>query len=118
MRQLAASHRIEHPAGHRDLEALRQLNDVADKGVRPDLTFLLDCPVEQGLARTARRPVKAGQPQEDRFERENIEFHEKVRAGFLELARAEPQRFRIIDASRSAEEIAADIRSIIDRELD
>jgi dTMP kinase len=100
-----------------DLRLLRRLNDVADKGVRPDLTFLLDCRVEQGLARTARRPVTAGQPREDRFEREKIEFHEKVRAGFLELARAEPQRFRIVDASRSEEEIAADIRSIIDREL-
>lgn len=100
-----------------DLRLLRQLNDVADQGVRPDLTFLLDCPVEQGLARTARRPIKAGQPQEDRFEREKIEFHEKVRAGFLELARAEPERFRIIQAARPAEAVAADIRSIIDREL-
>jgi dTMP kinase len=100
-----------------DLKLLRQINDVADHGVRPDMTFLLDCPVEEGLARTARRPVKAGQPQEDRFERENIEFHKKVRAGFLNLARLEPARFRVIDASRSEAEVAADIRKVIDREL-
>jgi dTMP kinase len=100
-----------------DLKQLRQFNDIADRGVRPDLTLLLDCPVEQGLARTARRPSKSGQPQEDRFEREEIEFHRRVRAGFLELARAEPARFRIIDASRSEAEVAAAIREVIDREL-
>ena len=100
-----------------DLRLLRQLNDVADGGVRPDLTFLLDCPVALGLARTAQRQVKAGQPQEDRFEREKLEFHERVRAGFLELARAEPDRFRVVDASRSAEEVSSEIQKIIDREL-
>lgn len=101
-----------------DLQRLKLFNDVADQGVRPDLTFLLDCPVEQGLARTARRPIEAGEPREDRFEREKIEFHEKVRRGFLELARAEPARFRVVDASRSAAEVAAEIRKIIDGELD
>jgi dTMP kinase len=100
-----------------DLKQLRQFNDTADRGVRPDLTFLLDCPVEQGLARTMGRPIQPGQPQEDRFEREEIEFHRKVRTGFLELARAEPGRFRIIDASRSEAEVAADICRVIDREL-
>ena len=101
-----------------DVSWLRQLNDTASGAVRPDLTFLLDCPVTIGLARAARRSVQsADRPQEDRFEREKLEFHEKVRAGFLELARAEPGRFRIIDASRSVAEIAQQIRAIIDREL-
>jgi dTMP kinase len=54
---------------------------------------------------------------EDRFEREKIEFHERVRGGFLELARAEPQRFRIIDASRSIEEVARGVRAIADSEI-
>lgn len=100
-----------------ELGLLRQLNDIADHGFRPDLTFLLDCPVSVGLARTARRQSEAERPSEDRFEREKIEFHEKVRTGFLEMARAEPQRFRMIDALRPAEEIAQEIRKIIDQEL-
>jgi dTMP kinase len=54
---------------------------------------------------------------EDRLEREKIEFHKRIRAGFLELARAEPPRFRIIDAAGSVEEVAQEIKNIIDREL-
>jgi dTMP kinase len=69
------------------------------------------------LARTAERKHEAGKPREDRFERETIEFHEKVRAGFLGLAQNEPARFRIIDAAKSVKESAADIRAIVDREF-
>jgi dTMP kinase len=103
-----------------DLAWLRQLNNAASGTVRPDLTLLLDCPVDVGLARTARRQAQsaASKPQEDRFEREKIEFHEKVRAGFLDMARNEPLRFRVLDASKSVEEIAATIRRIIDQELE
>jgi dTMP kinase len=100
-----------------ELGLLRQLNDIADQGVHPDLTILLDCPVSVGLARTARRQTAAGRRQEDRFEREKIEFHEKVRAGFLEMARTEPERFRIVDATPSSEEVTLRIKRIIDREL-
>ena len=60
------------------------LTTSPDGGVRPDLTFLLDCPVALGLARTNQRGSVAGQPRQDRFEREKIEFHEKIRAGFLD----------------------------------
>lgn len=101
-----------------DVTWLRQLNDTASGVLRPDLTFLFDCPVAMGLARAARRGAQsADRPQEDRFEHEKLEFHEKVREGFLELARAEPKRFRIIDASRSVVEITKQIHAIIDREL-
>jgi dTMP kinase len=100
-----------------DLKLLRQLNDFAEGGVRPDLTFLLDCPVTLGLARTGRRKHKAGQPSEDRFERERIEFHERVRAGFLELARAEPERFRTVDAALSVENVWRIIQKITDQEI-
>jgi len=102
-----------------DLARLRQLNDMASGETRPDLTFLLDCPVEFGLARTALRRAQfaTGAGQEDRFEREEIDFHQKVRAGFLELARAEPKRFRVIDASQPIEEVSAAIRRIMDQEL-
>jgi dTMP kinase len=69
------------------------------------------------LARTAERKYEAGKPREDRFEQETIEFHEKVRAGFLSLAQNEPARFRIIDGTKSVKETAADIRAIVDREF-
>ena len=63
-----------------DLAQLKGFNAVADGGVRPNLTFLLDCPVALGLARTGERQVQAGQARQDRFEREKREFHEKVRS--------------------------------------
>jgi dTMP kinase len=101
-----------------DLGLLSSLNDIASQGIKPDLTLLFDCPVEIGLSRTAQRQAQtASGRNEDRFEREKIEFHERVRVGFLELARAEPHRFRIIDAARSAEEVRQEIKNIIDGEL-
>ena len=103
-----------------DLKVLRELNQMADRGVKPDLTLVFDCPVAEGLSRTAKRIAAEdlGSGGEDRFEREGMEFHEKVRAGYVELARGEPERFRIIDASRSVVEITQEIKSIIDRELE
>jgi dTMP kinase len=100
-----------------DLTWLRRLNEDATQGLQPQLTFLLDCPVEIGLARAARRGTHKGRSPEDRFEREQVEFHEKVRTGFLELARAESKRFRIIDASLPVAHVAKQIRAILDREI-
>lgn len=102
-----------------DLDLLRQLNQFANRGVKPDLTLLLDCPVELGLSRTAQRQSNAGSARgrEDRFEREKVEFHEKVRAGFLAMARAEPERFRVIDAARPMEQVSREIQIIVDREM-
>lgn len=103
-----------------DLELLRRLNDIANSGVQPDLTLLLDCPVELGLSRTAQRRLDAGaegRNREDRFERETLVFHERVRAGFLELARREPNRFRVIDGTRPVGEVAQQIKTIVDEKL-
>lgn len=102
-----------------DLDLLRQLNQFANRGVEPDLTLLLDCPVELGLSRTAQRQSNAGSARgrEDRFEREKMEFHEKVRAGFLAIACAEPERFRVIDAARPMEQVSREIQIIVDREM-
>ena len=102
-----------------DLSWLRSLNNAATGGLHPDMSFLFDCPVDIGLGRAARRRIKSATnlSQEDRFEREKLEFHEKVRHGFLELARLEPERFRIIDATCSVAEVACQIREIVDREL-
>jgi dTMP kinase len=102
-----------------DLKLLRQLNDMASRGLKPDLTFLLDCSVDVALRRTARRKAEGarGASSEDRFEREEIEFHERVREGFLELARLEPERFCVIDATRPATEVFEQIRSVLDIKL-
>ncbi|HUC97966.1 MAG TPA: dTMP kinase, partial [Candidatus Polarisedimenticolaceae bacterium] len=102
-----------------DVQLLLSLNRIASQGLTPDITFLLDCPVELGLSRAVHRragPSKAKRT--DRFENENLEFHEKVRQGFLDLARAEPERFYIIDASKSEQEVFAAVKEIIDRRLD
>jgi dTMP kinase len=102
-----------------ELDWLRHLNDIASERQHPDLTFLLDCPAAVGLARAVHRQAEnaADRPPEDRFEREELEFHEKVRNGFLELARAEPERFRVLDASRPVAEVSGRIREIMAREL-
>jgi dTMP kinase len=101
-----------------DLKLLRELNQLADGGVEPDLTLLLDCPVKLALARTARRRLQSSgeAKHEDRFEQEDLDFHERVRAGFIEMARAEPERFRIINAARPAEMVAEEIRRLLERE--
>lgn len=97
-----------------DLGVLRLLNRIASRGIVPDITFLFDCPVEMGLSRTKKRsPSRVA----DRFERERVEFHERVRQGFLELARAEPERILVLDASRPAAEIHTEIRKIVDQKL-
>ena len=72
-------------------EAVRQLNDFATGGLRPDLTILLDLPAQDGLARQSRV---------DRVSSEGQAFHEAVRQGFLEAAKAEPDAFVVIDASK------------------
>jgi dTMP kinase len=100
-----------------DLKLLGLLNGFADGGVRPDLTILMDCPVAVGRARTSRRPSAEGQTGQDRFEREANEFHEKIRAGFLTMARAEPDRFRVIDSTHPREDVAREIQQIADREI-
>jgi dTMP kinase len=102
-----------------DVQLLLSLNRIASQGLTPDITFLLDCPVELGLSRTVHR--RAGSmtvKSNDRFENEKLEFHEKVRQGFLDLARAEPARFYIIDASHSEQEVFAAVREIVGRRLD
>jgi len=82
-----------------DLDMVKAANSAATQGLKPDLTILLDIPVEEGLAR--KRAKK-----QDRFERETLVFHRRVREGYLELARADPERWLVVDASQSREKIA------------
>ena len=101
-----------------DLAKLRHLNDLAIGDCRPQLSFLLDCPAELGLLRAAQRSRDSSENlNEDRFEREHLAFHEKIRQGFLQVARAEPNRFRILDAVQPVERVWQQVRQIIDREL-
>lgn len=96
-----------------DIKAIETLNSLASAGIVPDLTLLLDIAPDEGLKRAFKRiDAKAGL-KEDRFEKESLEFHKKVRAGFLRMAEKEPGRFKVIDGSLTAEEIHGRIRGVI-----
>jgi dTMP kinase len=83
-----------------NLDLIEQIHQIVLSGLRPDLTIILDLPVEIGLERAWQRiHSRSGVLPEDRFEKEALEFHERVRQGYLTLARNEPDRFRVIDAS-------------------
>jgi dTMP kinase len=82
-----------------DLKLVKMANDIATQGLKPDLTILLDVPPEKGLSRKFGAIKK--------FEREVLEFHERVRKGYLKLAADEPERWLVVDASQSKETIAA-----------
>jgi dTMP kinase len=82
-----------------DLALIDKLNQLATGGMRPNLTVLLDCPAETGLKRAISRINNASGAREERFELESLQFHQRVRDGYLALARQEPERFVIIDAA-------------------
>jgi len=86
------------------VEYLRELNHMATKNFVPDLTLLLDLPVEEGLRRASARNAQIENCTETRFDNEILEFHKKVRSGFLEMA-AQEERFCIIDAMQSKEDV-------------
>jgi dTMP kinase len=79
-----------------DFALIEAVNNIATHGLHPDLTVLLDVTVEQGLDRKSLR---------DRFEREETAFHQRVRQGYLEMAKREPGRWLVIDASLPRKEI-------------
>ncbi|HEB99279.1 MAG TPA: dTMP kinase [Thiotrichales bacterium] len=89
-----------------------ELEAMVQGGLRPDLTLLLDVPVEIGLQRASDRS------EPDRFEQEARDFFERVRQGYLERAAAEPERFRVIDASRPLPEVQQRIREALAPLLD
>ncbi|HEY3523394.1 MAG TPA: dTMP kinase [Candidatus Limnocylindrales bacterium] len=91
-----------------DVAELRALERFATRDLRPDLTILLDLPVAEGLARKA-------PDDETRFEGLDLAFHERVRAGFRALAREEPGRFAVVDASRARQQVEADALAVVRR---
>lgn len=96
------------------VDAVKRLNALATGGITPDLTILLDCEPAAGLARAWSRINSTGGAREDRFEREDLEFHTRVRTGYLALASEEPGRIKVVDASDEIPTIHAIICDIID----
>ena len=97
-----------------DVAFINQLHRLAFKNLKPDLTILFDLKPKIGLAR-AWKQIQNGDrtTHESRFEAEKLKFHQRVREGYLELAQAEPERFRIVDASQDAEQISRIMCSIL-----
>jgi dTMP kinase len=101
-----------------DLAEVRRLCDYASLGLKPDLTFLLDVDVSVGLSRTKKRHgAPRGAEPADRFESERREFHERLRAGYLSLAKEEPHRIILLDPSEDLEAIHRQIVNVIERIL-
>ena len=99
-----------------DRAFLQELNRFATSGCLPDLTLLFDLPVEVGLARAQVRAAGVVN-HNDRLEEEKIDFHHRVRQAFLEIARAEPQRVKVLDATLKIEELFEQVKQQVENAL-
>lgn len=99
-----------------DLDALRTLERMATGGLAPDLTLLLDLSVAEGQRR--KRAGHAGGDELNRLDTESTAFHQRVREGYLRLARAEPARWAIVDASATPDTIASEVWRVVSERLD
>ena len=90
-----------------DLEQIHNLNNIATNGLKPDLTIVLDVDVETSQKRVG--------VEKDRMESAGIEFFERVRKGFLEIAKQEPERVKVVDSTQTIEEIHAQILELVAR---
>jgi dTMP kinase len=99
--------------GRIDAALIDGLERAVVEDTRPDLTFVLDLPADVGLARAAERRTGAA----DRFEGEDIAFHEALRRAFLDIARQAPQRCVVVDANRPADLVEADIWRVVEQRL-
>ncbi len=93
-----------------DVSMIDKINHLATGGLRPDLTILLDMPPQYSLQRKSSRHT-------DRFEAEEMSFHQKIRQGYLELARVESGRWTVIEGNRDRQEIFPEIRQAVERLL-
>lgn len=96
-----------------DLNLINQINSIAIQGFTPDFVLLLDLDPEEGLKRTK----KIVDNERDAFEEEELNFHKRIRQGYLDTANELPEKFIIIDASKSAEEVWQEIEGIFDNYL-
>jgi dTMP kinase len=102
-----------------DIDLVRQVNEMATAGLSPDLTILLDCDVESGLDRSWKRLRREGKiTHESRFESETLEFHRRVRMGYLEIARQNPERICVVAGSRPSEEVQLEVRRLLLKRLE
>lgn len=92
-----------------DIERINMLNNLATNGHKPDLTFVFDIDVETSMKRVGK--------EKDRMESAGIDFHNRVRKGYLELAKQEPKRIKVLDATKSIEEIHNEVIKIINEKL-
>lgn len=99
--------------GNLEHDFIEALQRVAVNGVMPDRTIILDIPADVGLER-ARSRGQADSTEPDRYEKEQLDTHEKRRHGFLDIAVREPERCKVVDATRSEDEIASDIRRLVE----
>lgn len=90
-----------------DPERIRQLENWVQGGLKPDLTLLLDLPVDVGLTRAGARS------EPDRFESEELAFFNKVRSTYLEIAAAEPERVKVVNAANSLDEVQHQIEAVL-----
>ena len=90
-----------------DIERINMLNNLATNGKKPDLTFVFDVDVETSMKRVGK--------EKDRMESAGIDFHNRVRQGYLELAKQEPNRIKVIDATKSIEEIHDEVINILNK---
>ena len=92
-----------------DIEKIKNIGEFVMQGFYPDLTFLFDLNVEEGFARINRS--------KDRIEQRGLDYHSRVRSGYLEIAKSEPDRVKLIDARKSKEEIQSMVQKHIDQLL-
>ncbi|MBP3925431.1 dTMP kinase [bacterium] len=91
------------------IEKIKHLNELAVNGRKPDLTFVFDIDVETSMKRVGK--------EKDRMENSGIDFYNRVRNGYLEIAKQEPNRVKVLDASKSIEEIHLEVLKIIEKIL-
>ncbi len=89
-----------------NIEELKYLNNLATAGIKPDLTFVFDVSTEVAQTRVG--------SEKDRMESAGIEFHKKVRQGYLEIAKQEPNRVKVVDANNSIEQVFEDTKKVLD----
>jgi dTMP kinase len=94
-----------------ELTLISQLKDIAQLGIEPDKTFLLDAPIDVGMGRAkARGPA-------DRFEVEQLDFFSRVREGFLAIAENSPQRVQVINAAQELQQVQIDLQAAVEQVL-
>jgi len=99
-----------------DLGTINILGQWATDDLMPQWTMLLDCPADVGLARSKAR-LEAQNSGEDRFEKEALDFHERCRKGFLDLAKNNPERFLIVDATQDPEKVHTEILQFLEEKI-